>query len=162
MAEQRTVRRYAALAAAVLALGVTVFGLRVVAGGDDGPGDPGGRQPTSAEIPQSPGIEQTYGIRVKRVSLIGEGGMVELRYQLLDADRADVIHQDDQDYSEDFPNIVTSSTTLEVPTFHHHGGDLVTGREFSILYGNADGAVEPGDTVSIEVGDERLDGVVVN
>ncbi len=160
--DQRTIGRLVAVAVAICAVGATVFGVRVLAGNDDAPGDPVAEQSATVEIPRSPGIEETYGIRIQRVSLIGSNGMVELRYQLLDADKAAVIHDDDQDYSDDFPKIVAGTKTLAIPTFHHHGGDLVTGREFSILYGNAGGAVEVGDTVRIEVGDERLDDVVVD
>ena len=113
------------------------------------------------EMPRSEGIESAYGIRIERVSMLAEGGVVELRYLLLDADAASVLHADDQDFAEDFPHIIAGTTVIDLPTFHHHGGDLVTGRELSILYGNLDGAVVEGGTVDIVIGDERLVGVPV-
>jgi hypothetical protein len=132
-----------------------VIGVRLAVRAD------GPEAPTTAEMPRSDRIEREYGIRIDRVSLLAEGGVVELRYVLLDADAASVLHSDDQDFQDDFPHIIAGDTVIDLPTFHHHGGDLVTGRQLSILYGNLDGAVVEGDIVSIEIGDERLDGVPV-
>lgn len=112
-------------------------------------------------MPTSPQIEADYGIRIERVSLIGDGGLVELRYVLLDAGKAGILHDEENDFRDDFPHILAGATSIDEPTFHHHGGDLVTGRQLSILYGNLDGAVEEGGTVSIEIGSDRLDGVPV-
>jgi hypothetical protein len=109
-------------------------------------------------MPSSERIEQKYGIRIERVSLIASGGIVELKYQILDSDAADALHDDDK---QDFPHIVANRTVIETPTFHHHGGEVVAGRELSILYTNAKGAVRTGETVSIEIGDEQLSHVPV-
>ncbi len=149
-------------AVASLVVGVSIFGIRVAA--SNGADDPGAAQrPSStADIPQSEGIESEYGIRIQRVSVIGDGGIVEIRYQLIDADLADVIHQDTVEYGDEFPQIIAENITLSIPTFHHHGGDLVTGREFSILYANADGSIQPGDVVTVKIGDEQLDLIPVS
>jgi hypothetical protein len=111
-------------------------------------------------MPSSERIEQEYGIRIERVSLIASGGLVELKYLVLDADAAGAIHDDD---AEDFPSIVADGTVIGNPTFQHHGGKVVVvGRELSILYTNAKGAVRTGETVSIEIGDEQLSQVPVS
>ncbi len=144
-------------AVALAALAATIIGVRMTARAD-------GDQPSSPadiEMPRSAQMESEYGIRVERVSLIAEGGIVELRYILLDADAAGVLHATEPDYQNDFPHVIAGDTVIDEPTFHHHGGELVTGRELSILYGNLDGAVVEGETVAIEIGDTRLDGVPV-
>jgi hypothetical protein len=141
---------------AIVGIAALVIGIRLATRADDATAAVG-----EVDMPISSAIESEYGIRIERVSLLAETGIVELRYILLDADAASVIHADDQDFGDDFPHIVAGSTVIDEPTFHHHGGDLVTGRELSILYGNVDSAVVQGDTVSIEIGDLRLDGVPV-
>ena len=148
-------RTWAAVAVILVATVGVVIGVRLAARAD------GPAERTTAEMPRSERIEREYGIRIERVSLLAEGGVVELRYILLDADAAGVLHADDQDFVDDFPHIIAGDTVIDAPTFHHHGGDLVTGRQLSILYGNLDGAVVDGTEVSIVIGDERLDGVPV-
>lgn len=144
----------AVLVALALASAVAVMLLRSVsAAGNEG---------VERSMPRSAEFEADYGIRIERVSLIGDGGLVELRYVLLDAGKAGVLHDEENDFTEDFPHIVAGDTNIDEPTFHHHGGDLVAGRQLSILYGNLDGAVEPGSTVSIEIGSDHLDGVPVD
>lgn len=155
MIERRRSRTLAAWAVVAVSAGAAVFGLRVVAR------PLGSEVDELAEMPRSPGIEQTYGILVRRVSVTAGGGIVEVRYQLLDADRADVLHQDDVEYGEEFPRILDGDVVLDTPTFHHHGGELVTGRELSILYPNVGGEVRAGDVVTIEIGDEQLTDVPV-
>ncbi len=149
------IRPWMAVVVITFATVAAIVGVRLTARADGTP------SPVSTEMPRSEGIESEYGIRIERVSMLAEGGVVELRYLLLDADAANVLHADDQDFDEDFPHIIAGTTVIDLPTFHHHGGDLVTGRELSILYGNLDGAVVEGGTVDIEIGDERLVGVPV-
>jgi hypothetical protein len=155
---KRWLLRTTALTVLVCAVAAVVVGIRVAARGD---AEPAAGAPASAVAPSSPAIEASYGIRIERVSLIGDGGIVELRYVLLDADKAGVLHATDQDFTDDFPHIHANGVTIDEPTFHHHGGDLVTGRELSILYGNLDGAVHLGDRVTVTIGDERLDDIPV-
>jgi hypothetical protein len=110
--------------------------------------------PTSAEI------EARYGVRFLGVDVISGGGMIQLRYQVLDSDKSVAIHQVDvapfvidssgQKYGD--PGMVGHS---------HVGKTLAPGTSDYILIANASGGVRPGSLVTIKVGDLELRNVPV-
>ena len=120
-----------------------------------------GWRPTSAHsnggvvMPTSSQIEAKYGIRFTGVDVTASGGMIELRYQVLDTDKTSAIHQADaapfvvdgagKKYAD--PGMVGHS---------HVGKDKTPGTSDFILLANARGGVTPGSFVTIEVGDLEL------
>ncbi len=68
--------------AVVAVLVVAVLGLlgaRALRAGDDDPGRP---------VPQSAEMETALGVRISRVAVVGDGGLVTLSYVVLDVDKA--------------------------------------------------------------------------
>jgi hypothetical protein len=100
--------------------------------------------------------EQT-GVQVVRVALTGGGGIVDLRYRVVDPDKAQAAH-------DPAPAILDEDTGTLVDTpfmGHRHGGPVKAGVTYPQLYVNEQGAIEQGDTVSVLVGESRLEHVVV-
>src|SRR3990170_8654980 len=54
-------------------------------------------------------FEDASGLRVKRVAVLGAGGLVDLRYQVIDPDKAAIVHEPDQP-----PTIIDEATGTAV------------------------------------------------
>lgn len=158
----RPLGRFLAGAFLLLALGAGLFGARLAASSGAlaalNPFQPHpGAATATSKVPTSSAIESAWGIRFTAVNLIADGGMVEVRYEVVDASKGGRIHRDAS--LKDLPMIVTEPSGQQVTSrdlmFHvHHsvvGHD--EGRAYSIVYGNAGSAVKPGSWVTIRMSD---------
>lgn len=125
------------------------------------------RQSSQAESTPAVAAEQTArpildesafgaatGVRVTQVAITGDGGIVDLRYQVLDPDRAGAVHS-----PETPPSLVDERTGLEVNQLvmgHSHKGNLNAGVSYYLLFFNPGNLVQPGDTVTVQLGEARL------
>jgi hypothetical protein len=135
-----------------LAAGVTLWLLAF--GPSGGSAD---RGPVS-EAARAAFAEET-GVQVVRVALTGGGGIVDLRYQVIDPNKAQVVH-------DDTPVLVDEETNEVIDTFfmgHRHSGRNrpKAGVTYPLLYVNERGLIEQGRTVSVVIGDSRLQHVAV-
>jgi hypothetical protein len=108
-----------------------------------------------ATIPTSAAIESQWGIRFTNVVLLADGGLVEMRYQVLDAGKSARIHSGSL---KDLPVIKVEESGKAVSSqsmmFHfHHGDTNAQGRTYSILYANAAGAIHLNSRVAIQLPD---------
>lgn len=142
--------RLPALTAGVLAavgiVGLVVLGImRVANARDSARPDPAG----PAEIAA---FEDTLGIRLGHVGLVADGGIVQVRYQVIDATRAAPLAHAVAIIDED------SGTTLK--TRFEHGGhghhSLDSGVVYTEMIINAAGALQRGDLVTLQVGDNEI------
>jgi hypothetical protein len=105
------------------------------------------------------GMAARYGIHVDLLAVTAAGGLVELRYQVVDPDKAaPLVH--DPDLS---PALVVERTgaTLKMQSPpHHHGTDLQLGGSYFFLMANTRNAVHQGDRVTLVIGHARLEHVV--
>jgi len=147
--------RWWAVAVAVVAL---VAGVRLgLADGADAVRTEGAT-PIEA-FPASAEIEAEYGVRFVQLDVLAAGGLVELRYVVVDPARSAAIHEQGGAH---LPHIESpSGAVLKETPFHSHVAEQTAGTSYSILYRNDGGAVASGDTVDITVGDLRLAGVLV-
>jgi hypothetical protein len=102
-------------------------------------------------------FEQETGIRVLRVAVTAGGGLVDFRYQVVDPDKALVVHDDP-------PVLVDEKTGAVIDTpfmGHSHSGQPKAGHTYPVLLVNEQGLIGPGDTVTVVVGDSRLEHVGV-
>lgn len=112
----------------------------------------------ASDIGQTAFIEKT-GIRVTQVALTAGGGMIDVRYQVIDPDKAAIVHDKDRP-----PTIVDEATgqAMDTPWMAHarkhelHGGVTY----FELLL-NAEGAIKPGEAVTVVLGGVRLEHVIV-
>lgn len=112
-----------------------------------------------APVPHNAAVELRFGIRISQVAVTAGGGMVDVRYVVLDPDRALAFgHR-----QSTFPVLVDDRSGRELgglamSMFPHH---LLAGRQYYLLYRNDGGTVRTGDTVSVRMGSLWLRHVVV-
>ena len=110
-------------------------------------------------MPASPEIEAAWGIRLDHVALIGGGGIIDVRYTVIDPDRAAALL-----VSLDALPVIHNERNggdLRLNEALHHRVNLDTGRSYYMLYANAGNLLRRGDVVSLTVGDFTLAPVVV-
>ena len=136
-------------AAAILAAAGAFFALRV---GAHAPA------PGLGGLTASQAIEQRYGVRVKMVGSTADGGLVDLRFVAVDADKALAMMTNVAKLpvmvAEDSGTLV-NSTTLMIPPHN-----LIQGETYFLLYRNTQGSIRHGTPVTIKFGDLKLEHVI--
>ncbi|MCI0519023.1 MAG: hypothetical protein L0Z70_02055 [Chloroflexi bacterium] len=103
-------------------------------------------------------IADKWGFRVVRVAPLAEGGMLELRFQVVDPDK--VIFMFDE--VENIPVLIDEDSGVEVTLGDlPHSHNVPAGLYEYIIYTNVSGAVKPGDLVTLKVGDLQLQHIKV-
>lgn len=103
-------------------------------------------------------FEEETGIRIVRVALTAGGGLADVHYQVLDPDKALVVHDRTRP-----PTLVhaKSGAQLNIP-FHGHGFHrLNTGVVYRLHIWNTNGVLGRGDRVTVLIGDARLEQVLI-
>jgi len=112
----------------------------------------------AAGMPSSAQIEDRFGIRFTSAAITAGNGMIQLRYQVLDPQKAVALH----DMS---PVIIRSDGTVfdapGIPGHSHSKNTADAGRAGYVLLANTNGGVRPATLVTIKVGDIVLKGVRV-
>lgn len=104
-------------------------------------------------LPPPTELEQQHGLQVAQLALTASGGLVDVRFKVLDAGKAKALLGN----PANAPMLIAG----DQPPLHppHHalkGARFAPGQVFYILYPNARGAVQPGVDVSVAMGDARL------
>jgi hypothetical protein len=114
--------------------------------------------PSGATMPTNPRIEQEWGIRFTVVQLLADNGLVEVRYQVLDNNKANRLHADSSSLAN-LPTIYLEGTDKVVKSnsllfhIHHEWEQGSEGRAYSIVYGNPNGALYPRAFVTVAMPD---------
>ena len=110
-------------------------------------------------MPISDEIETRFGVRFTGVHVLANGGLVDLRYRVVDVGKAKNFGH----YTETAPLIINERTgaTVEVTIMGLHNHRVEAGRIYYILYRNTGDALHPDDRVTIQIGDLRLEGFPV-
>jgi len=105
-------------------------------------------------IPLSPEIEEKFGIRFTYLAVTANGGMVDLRYRVVDSEKAKNFGHD----SETAPMLVAekSGKTLETTIMGFHNHRVEPNHVYYVLYRNTGNAVRPGEKVTIAIGSLTL------
>jgi hypothetical protein len=113
--------------------------------------------------PQAPGVaaaafEEATGVRVTRIALTGGGGIVDVRYRIVDPDKAPILHEPTSRLT-----VRDDSGEILSTPFHFHSGSasFQAGIAYYELLVNTAGLLERGERVSVVVGTARLDKVPV-
>jgi hypothetical protein len=109
-------------------------------------------------MPTNPAIEAAWGVRITHIAVTADGGLIEMRFLVLDSDRALAMMQD----VANVPILKIEGTDLTIRsaalmTAKHA---VAVGRTGFMLYRNTQGAVTPGTSVSVVFGDLELQHVV--
>jgi hypothetical protein len=114
--------------------------------------------PRAFTIPRSPEIEEKYGIRFTFLAVTGDGGLVDLRYRVVDEGRAKNFGH----FTETAPRLIVerSGAVIDVTKMGLHNHYAQLGRTYFVIYRNTDNAIQPGDKVTIAINDLYLKNVV--
>jgi hypothetical protein len=145
-----------ALAGAVMAL---ALGL---------PHSRGDGQPAAANVPASwtrpvvskAGLAERSGVKLTRVAMTGAGGLIDLRYQVLDPDKANALHD-----KATPPALVDEQTGLVVNQLlmdHSHHGAYKVGVSYYLVFENPGNWVHKGSKVSVLLGNAQVEHVGVS
>jgi hypothetical protein len=104
-------------------------------------------------------LEREVGVRVTRLAISGGGGLIDLRYQVVDPDKAVDLHN-----AGSPPAIVDEASGLRLTKLFHgwHGtGRQTAGLTYYVLFMNPKSAIKPGSVVSVQLGSSVLEHVLV-
>ncbi|MEZ4866171.1 MAG: hypothetical protein R3C14_32945 [Caldilineaceae bacterium] len=115
-------------------------------------------QPTTTVV-SAETLAERFGLQITLIGVTAGGGIVDLRYKILDKDKAEFMVGD-----PDNPPILIaeeSGVTLTAPNqaMKHHS-ELVEGRTQYRFYPNTNNAVRPGSPVSVVIGSIRLESII--
>ena len=105
------------------------------------------------------GLAQRSGVRIKQVAVTAGGGLVDLRYQVLDPDKAGSLHD-----AATPPAVVDEQTGLVVHQLfmgHSHSGPYQAGVTYYLVFENPGNWVRRGSLVTVLLGDAQVEHVVV-
>lgn len=102
-------------------------------------------------------IEDEWGVRFVQVAPVAGGGLIDLRYQVTDPDKA--IYMFDE--VENIPRIIAKNGAVLSMNDDPHTHDLEFGLSYFFLLRNIQNAVESGDEVTLAIGDMELPYFVV-
>jgi hypothetical protein len=99
-------------------------------------------------------LADTYGVKLGVLGLIASGGLIELKFQVVDADKATALFGN----VEDMPKLAVegTSTTLTSAKGMKHHLTILDGATYFFLYTNVNDAVHQGDKVAFVMNGVRL------
>ena len=109
-------------------------------------------------MPSSAPIEAAWGVRITHVVVTADSGMVEMRFLILDSDRALAMMQD----VTNVPVLRVERTGALVRSAALMSGKhaVAVGRTGFLLYRNTGGAIKPGASISVVFGPLELQHVL--
>lgn len=140
-------RRPAAAAVVLAAAAAGLGGWRLAATGPEA-------HARAVPLVSPAGIVQRSGVRVTHVAVTGDGGLVDLRYQVLDADKAASLH--DQATPPLLIDERTGGVVGELLMGHFHSGRPRVGLTYYLIFLNPGGILRSGGRVTVQLGDARL------
>jgi hypothetical protein len=99
-------------------------------------------------------LADQYGVKIDLIGIIASGGLVELRFQVLDADKASALFGE----VDDMPKLAVegSSRVLTSAKGMKHGLKLLDGATYFFLYTNVANSVHDGSLLSFVINGVRL------
>jgi hypothetical protein len=121
--------------------------------------DPFAQSHGVAGTPTSAAIEAQWGVRFTQLGISADGCMVDVRYLVLDADKATAL----AGTVENTPLLIEEHTQRVMYAFamKAHAHDLQNGGRYYLLYRNTGGLLKPGSKVTITIAGQRLEHLVV-
>jgi hypothetical protein len=103
------------------------------------------------------GLEEKSGVRVAHVAITGAGGLVDLRYQVIDPDKAASVHATAPELVDETTGVVVNQLFMG----HTHKGVFHAGQTYYLIFNNPGNLVQRGSQVTVVLGDARLPHVPV-
>ncbi|HEV7897253.1 MAG TPA: hypothetical protein VGP31_05360 [Planosporangium sp.] len=105
-------------------------------------------------VPQDGRVEGQLGVRFTQAAVVADGGLVEIRYTVLDTQRASAF-QNDVKHPPLLKNERSGKTAWRTALMKQ-GHELRPGQTYYILYLNNKNAIKRGDKIEISAGSRRL------
>jgi hypothetical protein len=105
------------------------------------------------------GLAERSGVRLVRVAVTGGGGLLDLRYQVVDPSKAVAVHEEQTP-----PAIIDERTGLVLNRLlmgHAHTGELKPAVSYYLVFENTGNWVRRGSKVTVLLGDAQVEHVVV-
>ena len=115
--------------------------------------------PKNAPMPVSATIEEKYGIRITQVAVTADGGLIDLRYVVIDPDKARSFAADADTTPQILPQSGSVALTDTAPMSHKEL--LHAGTTYFLLYHDNAGTVKPGNYITVVLGSIKLEHVPV-
>ena len=121
----------------------------------------GSKVPPSWQRPvvSGQGLTKRVGVRIVHVAVSGEGGLLDLRFQVLDPSIAADIHDPTTP-----PALVDEGTGLVANSLlmgHAHTAPFNPGETYYLIFEDPGNVIQRGDTVSVLLGDAQVEHVLV-
>ncbi len=121
-----------------------------------------GKSSTSAQwqrpVVSKEEFERLTGVRIVQLAITGGGGLIDLRYQVVDPTKADVIHSSVSAIIDQTTGVVVSETLMG----HEHSGVYKAGVTYYSIYENPGNLVQRGSVVNVLLGDVEMDDWVMH
>jgi hypothetical protein len=115
--------------------------------------------PAEPAVPTSPAVESTWGVRMTSVNIGADGGLVDLRFVVLDSSKATALMAAKRDAAPRLAVDDDGGMKTFYPSMTVHR-QMTVGRTYILLYRNTGGSIRSGHDLMILVGDLRIDRVV--
>jgi len=105
------------------------------------------------------GLANRSGVRLVRVAVTGAGGLLDLRYQVVDPSKAVTVHE-----AQTPPAIIDERTGLVLSRLlmgHAHSGKLKPAVSYYLIFENTGNWVHHGSEVTVLLGDAQVEHIVV-
>jgi hypothetical protein len=113
---------------------------------------PAGTRGHVPPVVSAAGLVERSGVRVIRVAVTGDGGLVDLRYQVVDANKAQTVH--------DLPPLLidegTGGVVMRPWMGHGNMNAPKQGIGYFVLFENSGDLIRAGSTVTVQLGDARI------
>jgi hypothetical protein len=127
----------------------------------------GGAKRTADKVPVSwqrpvvtaDGLVQQSGVKITQVAVTGDGGLVDLRFKVVEPERANAVHDPTTP-----PAVVDEESGLVVHELfmdHSHNGPYKAGVTYYLVFVNPGNWVHHGSRVSVMLGDAQVEHVPV-
>ena len=127
----------------------------------------GSAQRTATNVPASwqrpvvsrKGLEQRLGVQLVHVAVTGDGGLLDLRFRVVDPNTAADLHAQATP-----PAIVDESTGIVANALlmgHSHHGPFKAGVSYYLIFENPANTIQQGGEVSVLLGDTQVEHVQV-
>jgi len=105
------------------------------------------------------GLAERSGVRLVRVAVTAGGGLLDLRYQVVDPSKAVTVHE-----AKTPPAIIDERTGLVLNRLlmgHAHQGQLKPAVSYYLVFENTGNWVHRGSEITVLLGDAEVEHVVV-
>jgi hypothetical protein len=109
----------------------------------------------AARVVSASDMEQEYGIKVTLVAVIAAGGLVDVRFTVVDKDKATHFLHDATTLPALY--VESSGAVLTTSRAKAHKMTVLDGGSYFVLYPNSGGAIQAGTGVSVVVDGLRLE-----